>query len=130
MFFFFLFYGWKLAMLRVELRENVFELSLQNLVVLQKAKKNLPGGIGSFFFSWAKIKQIKRSVSCYFNAVILRFILKFNVFFPSNLKNGVSHHHKSFLICTFHCKCDVCYIGHNTQILENRIKQHVPHAIK
>ena len=73
------------------------------------------------------IEQIKRSVSCCFNVVNLCFNLKSNALFSPNLKDSVSMHLKSFLIYEFHSKCNICYISHTIQRLENRIK-HVIHS--
>ena len=58
------------------------------------------------------------------------FFLKSNVLFLHNLKDSVSLHHRSFLIYKFHWKCNICYIGHATQRLENRIKLLVFPAIR
>ena len=66
---------------------------------------------------------------CFF-AANLRFVLKSNVLFPLDLKDGVPLHHKSFLIYQFKCKCDTCYIRCTTQRFENRIKQYMPSTIR
>ena len=73
-----------------------------------------------------KLKDLSLAVS--FFTVNLKFVLKSNVVFPLNIKDGVTFHYKSFLIYQF--KCDTCYIGHTTQRFENRIKQYVPSTIR
>ena len=52
------------------------------------------------------------------------------VMLPSAKKDSVPTTQKSYVVYEFSCRCEARYVGHTTQRLADRIKQHVPTSIR
>ena len=66
------------------------------------------------------------SVACYYNAVKVRTIFTNRTAFQSTHKVVFPIFQQSNLINKFQCCCDATYIGHASQCLEVRVRQHIP----
>ena len=50
--------------------------------------------------------------------------------FPTVRKDVVPTKQQSMVVYQYVCHCDCRYVGHTSQRLQDRIKQHIPQAIK
>ena len=73
------------------------------------------------------VNKVSSSVTHCYNAAIVRTI--FTTAFRSTHKDVFSIFQQSNLIYKFQCCCNATYIGHTSQCLEVRVKQHVPRDI-
>ena len=74
-------------------------------------------------------KQITSTVKRCFFSVELRVIFNTRQLLPAIKKDVLPSHHHSNVIYQFVCHYDSRHIGHTSQRLEERIKQHVPRSI-
>ena len=73
--------------------------------------------------------KVTSSVACYYNAVKVRTIFTNRTAFQSTHKVVFPIFQQSNLINKFQCCCDATYIGHASQCLEVRVRQHIPQWI-
>ena len=74
-------------------------------------------------------KQITSAVKRCFFSVEPRVIFTTRQLLPATKKDVLPSHHHSNVIYQFVCHCDSGYVGRTSQLLEERIKQHVPKSI-
>ena len=74
-------------------------------------------------------KQITSAVKRCFFFVKPGVIFNTRQLLPAIKKDVLPFHHHSNVIYQFLCHCDSRYVGHTSQRLEERIKQHVPRSI-
>ena len=74
-------------------------------------------------------KQITSAVKRCFFSVEPRVIFNTRQLFPAFKKHMLPFHHHSNVIYQFLCHCNSWYVGHMSQWLEERIKQHVLRSI-
>ena len=70
-------------------------------------------------------KQITSAMKLCFFSVEPRVIFNTRQFLPAIKKDVLPSHHHSNVIYQFVCHCDSRYVGHTSQRLEERVKQHV-----
>ena len=73
--------------------------------------------------------QINKAITSCFFAVKPRVVYNTRVMLPSAKKDSVPTTQKSCVVYEFSCRCEARYVGHTTQRLADRIKQHVPTSI-
>ena len=70
--------------------------------------------------------QINKAITSCFYAVKPCVVYNTKVMLPSAKKDSVPTTQKSCVVYEFSCRCEARYIGHTTQRLADRIKQHIP----
>ena len=75
-------------------------------------------------------KQVKFVVKQCFSAVETRIVYSTNELLYATNKDVLPALQKSNVVWQFSCYCDNRYVGHTSQRLQNRIKQHVPKSIR
>ena len=74
--------------------------------------------------------QVKSAVQNCYVAVSPRLIFLSQCMLPAAKKDVLPANQRSVVIYEYVCHCDSRYIGRTTQRLQERIKQHVPKAIR
>ena len=74
--------------------------------------------------------QCKTAVSSCFGAVKLRVVFFTRKMFPTVRKDVVPTKQRSMVVYQYVCRCDCRYVGRTSQRLQDRIKQHIPKAIR
>ena len=74
--------------------------------------------------------QCKTAVSSCFGAVKLRVVFSTKKMLPMVRKDVVPTKQQSMVVYQYMCHCDCRYVGHTSQRLQDRIKQHIPKAIR
>ena len=75
-------------------------------------------------------KQITTAIQhCYF-AVETHVVSTTRSLLPTTKKDVLPSHHHNNVIYQFVCHCDSWYVGHTSQRLQERIKQHVSRSIR
>ena len=74
--------------------------------------------------------QCKTAVSSCFGAVKLRVVFSTRKMFPTVRKDVVPTKQQSMVVYQYVCRCDCRYVGRTSQRLQDRIKQHIPKAIR
>ena len=74
--------------------------------------------------------QVKSAVQNCFGAVSPRLIFSSQSMLPVAKKDVLPANQRSMVIYEYVCHCDSRYVGRTTQRLQERIKQHVPKAIR
>ena len=74
--------------------------------------------------------QCKTAVSSCFGAVKLRAVFSTRKMFPTVRKDVVPTKQQSMVVYQYVCRCDCWYVGRTSQRLQDRIKQHIPKAIR
>ena len=75
-------------------------------------------------------KQVKSAVKQCFSAVEPCVAYSTKELLPATNKDVLPALQKSNVIYQFSCHCDSQYVGHTSQRLQDRIKQHVPKSIR
>ena len=75
-------------------------------------------------------KQCKTAVSSCFGAVKLRVKFSTRKMLPTVRKDVVPTKQKSMVVYQYVCRCDCRYVGRTSQRLQDRIKHHIPKAIR
>ena len=75
-------------------------------------------------------KQVKSAVKLCFSAVEPRVVYSTNGLLSATNKDVLPALQKSNVLYRFSCHCDSRYVGHTSQRLQDRIKQHVPKSIR
>ena len=74
--------------------------------------------------------QVKSAVQNCYGAVSPRLIFSSQCILPAAKKDVLPANQRSMVIYEYVCHCDSQYVGRTTQRLQERIKQHVPKAIR
>ena len=74
--------------------------------------------------------QIKSDVQNCYGTVSLRLIFSSQCMLPAAKKDALPANQRSTVIYAYVCHCDSWYVVRTTQRLQERIKQHVPKAIR
>ena len=74
--------------------------------------------------------QVKSAVQNCYGAVSPRLIFSSQCMLPAAKKDVLPANQRSMVIYEHECHCDSRYVGRTTQRLQERIKQHVPKAIR
>ena len=74
--------------------------------------------------------QCKTAVSSCFGAVKLRVAFSTRKMLPTVRKDVVPTKQQSMVVYQYVCRCDCRYVGRTSQRLQDRIKQHIPKAIR
>ena len=74
--------------------------------------------------------QVKSAVQNCYGAVSPRLIFSSQCMLPTAKKDVLPANQRTMVIYEYVCHCDSRYVGRTTQRLQERIKQHVPKAIK
>ena len=74
--------------------------------------------------------QVKSAVQNCYGAVSPRLIFSSQCMLPAAKKDVLPANQRSMVIYEYVCHCDSRYVGRTTQKLQERIKQHVPKAIR
>ena len=74
--------------------------------------------------------QCKTAVSSCFGPVKLHAVFSTRKMFPTILKDVVPTKQQSMVVYQYVCRCDCRYVGRTSQRLQDRIKQHIPKAIR
>ena len=74
--------------------------------------------------------QCKTAVSSCFGAVKLRVVFSTKKMLPMVRKDVVPTKQQSMVVYQYVCRCDCRYVGRTFQRLQDRIKQHIPKAIR
>ena len=74
--------------------------------------------------------QVKSAVQNCYGAVSPRLIFSSQCMLPAAKKDVLPANQRSMVIYEYVCHCDSRYVGRTTQRLQERIKQHVPTAIR
>ena len=74
--------------------------------------------------------QINKAITSCFYAVKPRVVYNTRVMLPSAKNDSVPTTQKSCVVYEFSCRCEARYVGHTSQRLADRIKQHVPTSIR
>ena len=74
--------------------------------------------------------QVKSAVQNCYGAVSPRLIFSSQCMLPAAKKDVLPANQRSMVIYEYVCHCDSRYVGRTTQRLQERIKQHVPKAIR
>ena len=74
--------------------------------------------------------QCKTAVSSCFGAVKLRVAFSTRKMLPTICKDVVPTKQQSMVIYKYMCRCDCQYVSRTSQRLQDRIKQHIPKAIR
>ena len=74
--------------------------------------------------------QGKTAVSSYFGAVKLRVVFFTRKMLSTVRKNVVPTKQQSMVVYQYVCSCDCRYVGRTSQRLQDRIKQHIPKAMR
>ena len=74
--------------------------------------------------------QCKTAVSSCFGAVKLRVAFSTRKMLPMVRKDVVPTKQQSMVVYQYVCRCDCQYVGCTSQRLQDRIKQHIPKAIR
>ena len=74
--------------------------------------------------------QCKTAVSLCFDAIKLRVVFSTRKMLPTVRKDVVPTNQQSMVVYQYVCRCDCRYIGRTSQRLQDRIKQHIPKAIR
>ena len=74
--------------------------------------------------------QVKSAVQSCYGAVSPRLIFSSQCMLPAAKKDVLPANQRSMVIYEYVCHCDSRYVGRTTQRLQERIKQHVPKAIR
>ena len=75
-------------------------------------------------------QQVKSAVQNCYGAVSPRLIFSSQCMLPAAKKDVLPANQRSMVIYEYVCHCDSRYVGRTTQRLQERIKQHVPKAIR
>ena len=75
-------------------------------------------------------KQINKAITCCFYTVKTRVVYTTRVMLPSAKNDRTPTTQKSCVVYEYSCRCEARYVGHTTQRLADRIKQHVPTSIR
>ena len=75
-------------------------------------------------------KQCKTSVSSCFVAIKLCVVFFTKKMLPTVRKDVVPTKQQSMVVYQYECRCDCRYVGCTSQRLQDRIKQHIPKAIR
>ena len=74
--------------------------------------------------------QCKTAVSSCFGAVKFRVAFSTRKMLPTVRKDAVPTKQQSMVVYQYVCRCDCRYVGRTSQRLQDRIKQHIPKAIR
>ena len=74
--------------------------------------------------------QVKSAVQNCYGAASPRLIFSSQCMLPAAKKDVLPANQRSMVIYEYVCHCDSRYVGRTTQRLQERIKQHVPKAIR
>ena len=74
--------------------------------------------------------QINKAITSCFYAVKPRVVYNTRAMLPSAKKDSVPTTQKSCVVYEFSCRREARYVGRTTQMLADRIKQHVPTSIR
>ena len=74
--------------------------------------------------------QVKRAVENCCGAVSPRLIFSSQCMLPAAQKDVLPANQRSMVIYEYVCHCNGGYVGRTTQRIQERIKQHVPNAIR
>ena len=74
--------------------------------------------------------QVKSAVQNCYGAASPRLIFSSQCMLPAAKKDVLPANQRSMVIYEYVCHCDSRYVGRITQRLQERIKQHVPKAIR
>ena len=74
--------------------------------------------------------QAKSAIQNCYGAVSPRLIFSSQCMLPAAKKDVLPANQRSMVIYEYVCHCDSQYVGRTTQRLQERIKQHVPKAIR
>ena len=74
--------------------------------------------------------QCKTAVSSCFGVVKLRVVFSTRKMLPTIRKDVWPTKQQSMVVYQNVCRCDCRYVGHTSQRLQDRIKQHIPKAIR
>ena len=74
--------------------------------------------------------QVKSAVQDCYGAVSSCLIFSSQYMLPAAKKDVLPANQRSMVIYEYMCHCDSWYVGRTTQRLQERIKQHVPKAIR
>ena len=75
-------------------------------------------------------KQCTTAVSSCFGAVKLRVVFSTRKMLPTVCKDVVPIKQQNMVVYQYVCRCDCQYIGRTSQRLQDRMKQHIPKAIR
>ena len=70
-------------------------------------------------------KEVKTAVESCYGSVSTRLVFMSKLMLPVARKDVLPAIQKSFVIYEYKCHCDGRYVGRTSQLLQDRIKQHV-----